>query len=96
MGEARARLGQPIDQFRLYGCESLHVAAILGMQHVSGYFITDLIAVLRHFRSMPEHLSRYLELLAHDRRRTFFFRQFETSLPANHSHLFRDPFGERQ
>ena len=59
-----------------------------------GNQVADLPAVLRHLRTLAQHLGGDGEFLLHDGRRALLLRQLERGFPARHRHLARDVFGE--
>ncbi len=94
MGEARALLGQRLDQLGRVLGDLLHVTRILRVQHATGDLIADLVAVFRHFRTLTQHLGGDFEGLAQQRCRTLLLGQLQRLLPADQRHLAGDFLGK--
>ena len=94
MRETRSRLGQRLDEFRVFARDALHVAAVARVQNAPGNLVTDLVAVSAHFGTLAQHLLGDFETLVHDRRRTLLTGELEALLPARERELFGDLFGE--
>ncbi len=94
MREAGAVLLDVADELGCDFGQSLHVTAVLRVQHAARNLVADLPAVGGHFRALAQHFLGDLELLFENRRRTLFPGQLQTRLPAGQGQLARDFFGE--
>ena len=94
MGEARALLGQCLDQLRRVFGELLHVTGVFGVQHAPRHLVADLVTVLGHFRALAQHFSGHFKSFREQRRRPLFLGQIQRHFPANQRHLPRNLFGE--
>ena len=93
--EARADLRELPDKHRIFLGNPLHIAAVAGVQNSPGHFVADLVTITDHLRTPGQHRRRHLELLVHDRRRSFFLGQLQSGFPTNHRQLLCNIFGER-
>ena len=94
VSEARAMLGKLFNEFRVFGSNALHVAAVTSVQDATRHLVTDLVAVRPHLGTPAQHLFRHLERLVHDRRRALFLGEHETFFPAGKRELTSDFLGE--
>ena len=58
MREARADLGELVDQLRRGLGDALHVAAVARVQHPAGHCAPDAPAILHHLGTLAQHLAR--------------------------------------
>ena len=94
MREARADVGELVDQPGRGLGHALHVVAVARMQDATGDQVAHFPAVLHHLRTLAQHLGGDRELLLHDGRGTLFLGQIERSFPAGDCHLARNVLGE--
>ena len=93
MGEPRAILGDLIGKLTRH---ILHVPTELSNQNRPARPVTDLDAIVRHFRTQTHHPRSYFKLFQHNWRWTFFFRQFDTGFPTRYCELSGDFFRKIQ
>ncbi len=94
VGEARALLGQRLDQLGRVLGDLLHVTRILGVQHATGNLVADLVTVLGHLRTLAQHFGGDFEGLAQQRCRPLLLGQLQRLLPADQRHLAGDFLGK--
>ncbi len=92
--EARARLGELLDEFRRLTGDALHVTAVARVQDAPGHLVARLVAVRGHLGTLAQHFLGDLELLVHDRGRALLLGELQRFFPARQREFTRHVLGK--
>ncbi len=94
VGKAAPLLCHRGNQLRLLLRHLLHIAAVLGMEHLAQNPVADTPAISDQLGTLTYHILGDLERLIHHRGCTLLLRQFDTGLPAGDRQLLGHHLGE--